>query len=205
MNGVRSQLATKFTSLDVYFDTPFLLPALGYGEDGLHAQCIDLLELLRELGAGVKCFHHTREEVVGVLEAIAASKRTGGKGPGDGSYYSTSKRFSLSEIEEMITEIDTTLGALGIDVVDTPAWSAKPDEATLEEELKHAIDYQRDRAREKDVQSLAAIARLRKLRRMDKFETARAIFVTRNLALVRVSAEFFADIEKGARSRSVCP
>ena len=66
-----------------------------------------------------------------------------------------------------------------------------------------AIDYQRDRAREKDAQSLAAVARVRGLRRMDKFESARAIFVTRNLAIVRVSAEFFHKTETG-RAIPVC-
>ena len=71
------QLQTRFSDLDVYCDTPFLLRAIGYTEDGLHAQCVDLVELLTDLGANLRCFHHTREEVVGVLEAEA-----GGFAPG---------------------------------------------------------------------------------------------------------------------------
>jgi len=95
----------------------------------------------------------------------------------------------------MILTIDATLGGLGIDVVDTPPWTAQPNEVAFDEEIQKHIDYARPRAREKDVQSLAAIARLRGMRRMDKFEKAKAIFVTTNTTLARASSSFFHDIE----------
>lgn len=188
------QFEAHFEQLDVYCDTPFLLRALGYSEEGLHIQCLDLVELLRELGAGLKCFHHTREEVVGVLEYEASRHRSGAvkQEPVD---YSTSRTFRLNEIEEMIVKIDDTLRDLGVEVVDTPPWTEKPDEVALDEEIKKEINYFRDRAREKDVKSLAAVARLRDLRRMDKFEKAKAIFVTTNTSLARASSTFFRDIE----------
>jgi hypothetical protein len=191
------QVEMRFTDLDVYCDTPVLLPALGYAEEGVYAQCLDLIELLRDLGARMRCFHHTREEVVGVLEAIAASHRPGGMKAAEPRYYATSRKFSLSDVEEMIVTIDATLERLGIEVVDTPEWTARPDEASLEERLGKEINYARERAKEKDAQSLAAIARLRGLRRMEKFESAKAIFVTRNAALARVSSRFFKDLETG--------
>jgi hypothetical protein len=196
------QVEARFHQLDVYCDTPFLLPALGYSEEGVQAQCLDLIDLLRDLGAHLKCFHHTREEVVGVLEAEALRRRPGVSStePPD---YMTSKHLRLGEIEEMIVKIDDTLSGLGISVVDTPPWTERPDEVALDEKLKESIDYYRDRAREKDVQSLAAIARLRKLRRVDKFESADAIFVTTNIALVRASSEFFEELETG-RAIPVC-
>ena len=128
------QVHTKFDNLDVYFDTPFLLPALGYAERGVHAQCVDLLELLRDLGAGLKCFHHTREEVVGVLEAMASNLRAAGRMALEAGEVSTSRSFSLGEVEEMIAKIDDTLSGLGIEVVDTPDWQPEPDEAALEEQ-----------------------------------------------------------------------
>ena len=34
-------------------------------EEGLHVRCLDLVELLRELGSNLKCFHHIREESSG--------------------------------------------------------------------------------------------------------------------------------------------
>jgi hypothetical protein len=69
------QVESKFEDLDVYCDTPFLLPAIGYAEEGRHLQCVELIELLAELGANIRCFHHTEEEVAGVLEAEAARLR----------------------------------------------------------------------------------------------------------------------------------
>jgi hypothetical protein len=103
----------------------------------------------------------------------------------------------------MIVNIDATLGTLGITVVDTPPWTSKPDEVALEEEIKNHITYARARAREKDVSSLAAVARVRSLRRMDRFEAAKAIFVTTNISLARASSVFFREIE-GAGSIPVC-
>lgn len=187
------QLQTRFGDLDVYCDTPFLLRAIGYTEDGLHAQCVDLLELLTELGANLKCFHHTREEVVGVLEAEAGTLRSG---RATGEY--TSKVFRLNEVEELIIQIDETFRGLGIDVVDTPDFTDPPNEAALDELIKKRMNYARDRAREKDVKSLASVARVRGLRRMERFETAKAIFVTTNTSLARASSAFFRDIETTA-------
>jgi len=184
------QLQTRFSELDVYCDTPFLLRAIGYTEDGLHAQCVDLVELLIDLGANLKCFHHTREEVAGVLEAEAASLRAGGP---SGEY--TSKAFGLSQIEDMLVTIDQTFAKLGIHVVDTPPFTEKPDVVALDAAIKSRIRYTRERARERDVASLAAVARLRGLRRMDRFERAKAIFVTTNTTLAKVSSAYFKDIE----------
>jgi hypothetical protein len=140
------QFATRFEELDVYCDTPFVLRALGYAEEGLHLQCLDLVELLRDLGANLKVFHHTREEVVGVLENEARRLRPGVRTVATVDY-STTRNFTLTEVEEMIVEIDATLGALGIGVVDTPPFTTKPDEVALEDTLKVHIDYLRPRAR----------------------------------------------------------
>ncbi len=191
------EVEARFTELDVYFDTPLVLSALGYAEEGIAAQATDLLDLLRELGAGLKCFHHTREEVVGVLEAIANSKRPGGYQSHDRHFFETNRAFSLSDVEEMIITIDATLETLGVEVVDTPAWTDQPDEAALEEQLGKRINYHRERGREKDAMSLAAVARLRGLRRMDKFERSKAIFVTSNSLLVAASHDFFKETEPG--------
>jgi hypothetical protein len=197
------EIEAKFTDLAVYFDTPVLLPLLGYGDDGTVAQCRDLVELLSELGAKLCCFHHTREELVGVLEAIANGKRPGAYRSQDPHYYETSKHFSLSDVEEMIVSIDDRLKESGVDVVDRPPFADMPDETALEEVLAARIPYNRKQAREKDAQSLAAVARLRGMRRMDRFENAKAILLTANPVLVSASREFFRDIG-GGRSIPMC-
>jgi hypothetical protein len=186
------QLQTRFDDLDVYCDTPFLLPAIGYSEDGIHIQCIELIELLRDLGANLKCFHHTEEEVAGVLEAEAARMRGTSTEPID---YFTSRPFKLNEIEELIIKLPDTIRRLEIDIVDTPAWTEAPDEVALDEAIENEIHYVRDKAREKDVMSLTAVYRLRNGRRMARFESAKALFLTTNTTLARASSHFFRDVE----------
>jgi hypothetical protein len=186
------RVEAKFEDLDVYLDTPILLPGIGYSEEGIRIQCLEMLDLLRELGAHLKCFHHTSEEVAGVLEAEAARMRGSQVEPVE---YSTSKPFTLAEIEEMLIKLPTILGQLGIDVVDTPAWTEEPDEVALEEAIEGEIHYFREKARERDVKSLAAVHRLRGGKRMPVFERAGSIFVTSNTTLARASSNFFYDID----------
>jgi hypothetical protein len=185
----------QFSELDVYFDTPFLLPTLGYAEEGLHLYCLDLVELLAELGANLRCYHHTREEVVGVLENEAARIRAGGGGDPEPVDYSTSRSFRPHEVEEMVIKIDDSLRELGIEVIDRPDRAVEPDEAALDEHLEGEMHYWREKAREKDVWSLAGVARLRQQRRAEKLESAKAIFVTTNTRLARASSSFFKEIE----------
>lgn len=196
------KVETRFDDLEVCCDTPFLLKTLGFAEQGLHVQALDLVELLKELGAKLRCFHHTREELVGVLESEAKNLRAGANG-NRAFGYATSRRFRRDEIEEMIITVDVTLRKLGVEVVDTPPWTAAVDESALEEVLGEGVEYTRASQCQKDTMSLAAVARLRRTRRVESFENAKAIFVTTNLDLVRASSGFFGHIE-GPGSIPVC-
>lgn len=191
-----AKVETRFNELEVYCDTPFLLKALGFAEEGFRVQAVDLIELLQELGAKLRCFHHTREELAGVLEAQARDLREGAES--DLAFdYVTSRRLRRDEIEEMIVSVDRTLGKLGVEIVDTPAWTEDLDETALEAALDEHVNYdpERPQARRKDMMSLAAVARLRKMHRVDSFENAKAIFVTTNADLARGSSRFFQEIE----------
>lgn len=190
------KVETRFNELEVYCDTPFLLKALGFAEEGFQVQAIDLIELLQELGAKLRCFHHTREELAGVLEAQARDLREGAESELAFDYV-TSRRLRRDEIEEMIVSVDRTLGKLGVEIVDTPPWTEDLDETALEAVLDEHVRYdpERPQARRKDMRSLAAIARLRKMHRVDSFENAKAVFVTTNADLARGSSRFFQEIE----------
>ncbi len=60
-----------------HLDTPFLLNALGYGGEAQREACVELLDLLYETGADLRCFAHTRDEIRGVLEACASQVQNG--------------------------------------------------------------------------------------------------------------------------------
>ncbi len=187
------KVQARFEDLDVYCDTPFLLPAIGYSEEGVHLQCVELIELLRDLGAHLNCFHHTEEEVAGVLEAEAAKMRGSVVEPT--TEYYTSRTFRLNEIEELLIKLPDAIRDLGIEIVDTPTWTEQPDEVALDEAIENEIHYTREKAREKDVMSLAATYRLRGGRWMGRFENAKAIFLTTNTSLARASSGFFRDVQ----------
>ena len=59
----------KFTNTALYFDTLFLMRALGYDGDAWKEPCHELLTLLHETGATLCCFRHTVDEIQGVLAA----------------------------------------------------------------------------------------------------------------------------------------
>jgi predicted RNA-binding protein YlqC (UPF0109 family) len=75
----------KFRDTDVYFDTPFLLNALGYSGEAQQEPCVELLELLYETGADLRCFTHTRDEIRGVVESCAGQVQNGNAGASSGS------------------------------------------------------------------------------------------------------------------------
>jgi hypothetical protein len=72
----------RFHRVTVYFDTPFLLNALGYAGKEIAQPALELLGLVRELGARLACFDHTVIELQGVLGGIASGLRN----PAGGQY-----------------------------------------------------------------------------------------------------------------------
>jgi hypothetical protein len=65
----------RFQQVTVYFDTPFLLDALGYAGKEIAQPALELLGLIRDLGARLACFGHTVTELQGVLGGIANGLR----------------------------------------------------------------------------------------------------------------------------------
>lgn len=62
----------KFRSTEIYFDTPFLIYALGYAGESRQSPTVELLELLYEVGADLRCVGHTLEEVIGAPDVFGA-------------------------------------------------------------------------------------------------------------------------------------
>jgi len=199
----------KFRKTAVYFDTPFLINALCFTGETRQAPCIELLNLLYETGAGLKCFRHTLEETIGALDAVCGQLSRGREqftyGPGIATYeYFLSKGLKCSDFEILIGRIERDLNALRIEVVEKPEYSEEfiIDENELLEFIKQHVKYRRERAAEKDVDSISAIYRLRKWREYRLIEECNAVFVTSNRSLVKAIGEYF---YKNANSSSVSP
>ncbi len=185
----------RFHKTEVYFDTSFLMYALGYAGEPRQYPCTELLTLLYESGADLCCFRHTVDEACGILDACASRMAQGqlrtAYGPSIEYFLGTG--FSASDIELFRARIDNNIRALRIQIRDKPAYEAAYviDEEGIQEELNQEIGYQNQQALYKDVDSIAAIMRLRRGREFSSYEICHAVFVTTNSAIVRVSRKHF--------------
>ena len=191
----------KLKGTEIYFDTPFLLRALGFATKELQDPCVELLHLLRGLEAPLRVFEHTVREIEGVLDAAANVYKSGGRGdfPGDVVEYFVSRCSTASDVEMQIASLDARLGEFGVDMISAPdhVEALGLDEVRLEQDLKDTINYRNPDARVKDIKSLTAIDRLRGGELFPRLDQCPAIFVTTNGSLVGASGKFFRDTQGG--------
>lgn len=197
-----NQAGKKFRHTEVYFDTTFLIYALGYAGTARKEPCTELLELLYESGAQLRCFRHTLAETKNVIDSIAKRMSRGehieGHGPGIPSVeYFLSEGFTASDLELLLVKLEKDLENLRIKVVDKPEYEAKYniDEQALDTTFKK-IGYRNDRARQRDVDSIAAIMRLRRANNQSLLEDCKAVFVTSNTALAKQCVNHFCKMDQ---------
>lgn len=181
---------------EIFFDTAFLIFALGYGGDARKEPARELLHLLRDTGASLRCFRHTLDEIHGALEACAnalSSKNLAGPIRQSVEYF-IQLRADKADVLRYAARLEQDLESLYIQVVDTPPYANYQfviDEAALNDEIDEQFTY-RPTARERDVASVAAIVRLRKGEPYYLIEKCKALFVTTNAKLARVARDFVA-------------
>jgi hypothetical protein len=191
----KQQQLQKFRSTDVYFDTQFLLYALGHCGEARSDPCKELLDLLHEAGARLRCFRHTLQEADSILFAIERTFLDGQLkdfyGPSVGHFLT--QQYRASDITLFRQTLEKDLEKLGIWVVDKPNYAVvqyQIDEEQLEKELDQVITYRSPVARQRDVDSISAIMRLRRGETSHEIEDCKAIFITTNASLARVAREF---------------
>jgi hypothetical protein len=184
----------RFRKTQVFFDTSFIVFALGYAGLPRRDPCVELLQLLYETGADLRCFEHTLGEVRGVLLACAHRIASGTlrDAYGPSIEYFLSEGYTASDIEYFSNRLEIDLKLLRISVVEKPPYIEKflIDEKGLTKALSDQVGYRNQDALDKDVTSISAIMRLRGTALQFFIEESRAIFVTKNNALARVATEF---------------
>lgn len=195
------QAAKKFKNTEVYFDTTFLIYALGYAGEARKSPCIELLNLLYETGASLKCFRHTLDEIRNIIDSLAKRISKGQKieayGPSIPSVeYFLSEGFTASDLELLLVKLERDLEVLRIRIVEKPEYEKEHviDEKGLEDAFKNIHRF--ERARQRDVDSIAAIVRLRKGRDYPLLEDCRAVFITSNTAIAKACANYFCANDK---------
>jgi hypothetical protein len=192
----------RFDNVAFYFDTAFLLRALGYTHLGIQLACTELLDLLYGLGGKLHVFEHTVTEMTGVLHAaiaVLADPRRQRRSGGEAVEYFLDRRSSPSDVELVIATLDKRLQSLRISVVQKPSHSVPLglDEDHMAEVLQEEVGYHNPEAREKDIDSLAAIHRCRGRTPARSLERSKAVFVSTNVPLARASARFFKEEYEG--------
>jgi hypothetical protein len=98
-----------------------------------------------------------------------------------------------SDIELLIINLEDELASLRIEVVDKPPYTPEYliDEKKLTEIFEANIQYRNHLAPQRDVDSVSAIMRLRYGAEYFFVEECKAIFITTNKAIVRLSRDYF--------------
>lgn len=191
------RVSQRFANTRVYFDTAFLLYALGYAGQDRQAPCSELLALLHESGADLACFEDTREELGRILDACGHRIRHNDLATayGPAIEHFLARGLSPSDIALMSANLTDTLAFHRIKVEDKPEYLHHYviDEAALQGHLEKAIHYQNPQACVHDVDCLSSIMRLRRGHTYSAVENCKAIFVTTNATLAQAGRAFFHD------------
>lgn len=204
-----SESNQSFDQLQVYFDTPFLLRALGYAGREIQQPYRELIDLLYGQNVEMRCFDHTYREMLGVLDAVAGALQRIDKlrdAYGEVLGYFVEKRRSASDIEFIISQLPKVLKGFHIEIEQKPLHQRQMsvDEERLESILKEEVRYIRQEALNHDLDALTAIHHLRKGRIVWPIESCEAIFITTNESLARAGVRFFMDVFANNMSIPLC-
>ncbi len=184
----------RFRNTQVFLDTSFIVFALGYAGQPRKDPCEELLRLLYETGAELRCFQHTVDEVHGILAACARRIRSGTLQDawGPSMEYFISQGRTESDIEFYINRLERDIGALRIRIVEKPPFIPKVtiDEKGLATALGRVIHYRTQGPLDRDVASISGVMRLRGTGYYFRVEDCRALFVTTNTSLAQAAWDF---------------
>lgn len=185
----------KIKNTQFYFDTTFIMYALGFSGEVLKNTCIELLKLLEGSNAQLCLFETNLNEARGILEY---SKNNINKPSVDKHNTVTTfieNGWDASDIDEIIINLDKLVeNELKIKIVTHIPYNEYThviDHTELTDFLRNSIRYRSERALENDVESITAITRIRKGKLTTRLEDCQALFVTTNYHLAKYSDSYF--------------
>lgn len=191
------RLKMKFNKTEIFFDTTFILYALGYSGPELKKPCLELLKLLSDSKAILRCFSHNVDEARGVLEFCKKNINNPNVDRFGTIATFIENKFDEFDIDEIIFNLEKAIKSdLNLDIVSHVPYDDYKNVIKVEELTEHLnkeINYKSKRALETDVDSISAIVRLRKGNRSIYIEECQALFVTTNYRLANSSRKYFSD------------
>jgi hypothetical protein len=200
------KLPNRLPELRVYLDTAPLLRALGLASSAVVLAAQEMLALMRSFRIPMFVFSHTVDEMTAILERIAVSLNRGAGGHQEQGRLSGRSReavdaaiqagMSSGEVHTLIANIEGRLWDLGVRRCETPPHgeAGHIDEGALADVLSEVVTYPSRGPLEKDLDSLAAVDRLRGATRPRDLAHTRALFITANNAVSSASRTFFRSI-----------
>lgn len=198
--------SSRLDDIAVYIDTPIVLRLLGVSTPQQIEASQELLRMLKGAMVPVNLFTHTVTEVESVLESTARNlRRSRSKAASSTMHLSSTSREVIehfiesgkgtADVESVLAELEHRLKLLGVRIAERPdpLVALTVDEGKLDEALQTAVGYKNDLAKQRDIQSIAAIHLLRRGSAVRQLGGCKALFVTTNNALVRGSQRFFKD------------
>ena len=179
----------SFKDLSVYFDSLFLLRALGLA--GINAQTAsrELIELLKATHARLFVFERTVAEMQRILrfyqEKLGTTNGIFELREGAITRHLLSKRYGPADIAQAVGLMETQLRGLGLAIRPFPEHRFRYtlDEDDLTQRLQRPNQQTDERVRH-DVDCAAAILTLRQLRESRSLDATNAVFVTTNKSVV---------------------
>lgn len=184
----------RFDRTTLYLDTPLLLKVSGMEGPEAEIAVRELVDAAKTFGARVCAFEHSFGEARGVLHGVLDVLSTG-RSPSTVRGVLSHQLAAGTSPSEFLLAIEGFEGALeqaGLEILEKPPAEADLTlaEGELEESLLESISYAHPQAVFKDLDSIAAVYRLRRGRRVEQIERCRALLITDNFSLVLVANRF---------------
>ncbi|MDT0160669.1 hypothetical protein [Bacillus sp. AG4(2022)] len=193
----------KFTHTIVYLDAPLIIFALGYAGKLREEPCNELIKMLRQNHAVIKCFQHSVDEIRDILYGCI-SKLENGQSDNFGTIeYFLSQQYDKANILSLINSLEREIKErLRIGIVEKPEFKEAQYDFNIDE--KNFTDYLRENMRykfmgslDRDVDSVHAVIRIRKGHKSISVENSKAIFITNNARLSAKTRRYFKGVYNG--------
>lgn len=192
-------LKGKLTKLTLYLDAPFVFGALGYSGSEAQDAALELLRAAKSNGAHLGLFHHTYDEVYGILESTVPWLTN--LREYDPSRASLTLRHFMdvgltpSDVEQILSSLPSRLDSLGIKLEASPPAVEniryQIDEMRLEEIIREIYRFTpTDYTIQRDIASIAAIYHLRRDHIPRRINETKYLFLTPNHSLALSSRRY---------------
>jgi hypothetical protein len=186
-------LTSRMDGVSVYFDTRFVMRALGFGQDQLTQASRELVHLCKATGCSLGVFDHNVEEIRRVIRTVADRLVRGLPIDGDIASYASDHGFEPEDLIELAATIDEKIASVGFSISEAPPYEEALgiDEVGMERQLRTDLQQASGDAVVTDIRSLSSIYRLRQGEPKKSLEKCVAIFVTSNKGLADFSVRHF--------------